>query len=181
MWSRLLCSWLVLACLTGATRPARGIQDIVSLMTFDGVEVDVRWTNCGFVNAFYHPTTRRVELCTELLDEPELVLRYIVAHEMAHAVIHQRGIIMTSRQHELAADELAAVMLGVTGHQAELLAGAEWMAKRSGDGLGNHPSGPVRAHLLRCAAFESAGIGFPGCNFWANMVSTWVHLLKMGE
>lgn len=122
---KLLVVWTLLASLlsgfhTDVKDPYR-LNDVYHAMRTPGVEVSVEWEDCGEVNAYYYPRYKTVTMCRELLDLKPAFVRFVFAHELAHAVIMQRGIPFTGL-HETAADELAAVMLSLYGFDRDVYA-----------------------------------------------------------
>lgn len=86
------------------------IEAPIFVMSVPGVKVTVAWEACGEVNAYYYPGRGHIELCNELVSLSLPAAQFIVAHEMAHAIITQRGIPYTGL-HEAAADELAMIAI----------------------------------------------------------------------
>jgi hypothetical protein len=192
MWSKFLCSFIAIALLAGTTydeqeRDPFRIRPIMSMMSFDEVEFRVTWMKCGQQNAFYFIGPKLVVLCTELQALEHGVIRFILTHELSHAVIMQRKVPLSQGMQELAADELAMVMLGATGRADDLRAAARYFASQPQVDIkwDTHASNARRAHKLRCIANEVEDLtdvyqeAFCG-NDWADMVRTWVVLLKMG-
>src|SRR5262245_33029669 len=110
------------------------VEAVVKDMTFPGMSVSVEYLNCGFINAAYFPVEqiiwwgesprivhpRTVILCNETLPEGVGFTRFIVAHEMAHAIVDQYRIPTTGSE-EAAADELAAVIEIAGGHRDDIV------------------------------------------------------------
>lgn len=158
MARRLLVAWLVLLLLTGYTAvpfpdPLR-LGGIPAVMIDGRVRVTTHWEECGALNAFYSPAKRSITLCTELLAAPPGFVRYVYAHELAHAVIIQLDIPFTG-SHEAAADELAAVMFGLYGMADDIdEAGRYWMARgQDNPPWSDHPDDDWRGLRLRCLAY----------------------------
>lgn len=144
--SLILISWLILIALFGVYKPAEAgprityesdpledvarsidIEPIVWAMSYEGAEgVKVQWGRCGEANAFYFMAHSLVGLCYELIergDSPEFI-QWVVAHEMAHAVVSRKGLpIVGSR--EVAADELATLVLLWTGRRHVVIGAIE--------------------------------------------------------
>lgn len=133
--------------------PAKNdIEKVVDEMTLPGMTVGVLVTECGTVNAAYYPPARTLIVCKELLlVTPKPALRFIVAHEMAHAIIHQLDIPVPGSE-EAAADEMAAVALLTDGDREAVLAAALWMEGKGGDEdvWDAHQSDRKRAAVLMC-------------------------------
>jgi hypothetical protein len=115
------------------------------------VDVTIQWHECGFVNAWYFPGAKTVVLCEELKPFGPSIVRYVLAHEMAHAVIMQRDIPYTG-SHEVAADELAALMLILIDREDDVLAGAAFWGNKGDeeDPEDDHPGDLRRAYTLEC-------------------------------
>lgn len=197
MVARLLACWAVLALLLGFTAPPRdplGLEPVIEMFRLPGVQVSVSWMPCGQANAFYSqrggmvwsPTgvifiePKSVVLCTELqsLVRPAAI-RFILAHELAHAVIMQRDIPYTGSG-ETAADELAAVMLSVYDHRGDVIAMAEFFERMGGEdnAWDDHPAGERRGVALRCLAYGSMNAAPYGCPVsWERVHRAWVQLL----
>ncbi len=139
---------LVAMCCSFTFRPApaadpHGLQPVVNAMMFPGVETSVVWRKCGEANAFYHLKARTVVLCEELKAAAGFTpgfLRYVLAHELAHGVIIQRDLNYTGSS-EWAADELASLVLILTGYEDDVLAGAHFWLNRA------LPENPFDPHL----------------------------------
>jgi len=142
--------------------------------------VHVSFAKCGQVNATYWPATDNIIICRETLEQPEGVVRFVVAHEMAHAVIHQRDIPFTGSE-ETAADELAAVTLLVWGHEFDVLITGLYFHEhgQDEDPTDPHPGDERRAYTLMCLAEGSeTQPDWPWCRpEWARALHTWVRLL----
>lgn len=127
-----------------------GLEGVVEMMRLPGVYTTVKWETCGELNAFYYSPDREVTLCKELLTEPPGVIRAILAHELAHGVIHQRNIPFTGSSEE-AADELSAVMLLLHGYHYDVESVAKWWAAK---GIGDHPHDPHLSSERRAVALQ---------------------------
>lgn len=160
---------------------ARDFDDrhIVGFMSYPGVSVKLEWRVCGQVNAFYQAGT--VTMCYELANEHPGMVRFFLAHEMAHAVIEQLGL-NTVGSEEDAADELATVTMAVNGYDSDL-----WAAKAHFDAAGpdyspadTHSPAVKRAYRIGCMLRGKAGSAtkFDGCeNTWRHAVVVWNRLL----
>ncbi len=188
---------LLLLCLGCAVAPD-GTPDlhldrVREAMRMPGVEVSVRWLDCGEVNAFYTPegtevwgikvAPRTVVMCNELRGEAPGFVRYVLAHELSHAIIHQRRIPFTGSE-EVAADELAAVVFGVYEWQADLYATAN-RYRRMGDvwvpPWDPHPAPLKRAFTIGCLAAESENKYPVFCDSsdWEHALTSWIRLLDL--
>lgn len=191
MWSKLLCSWLVLVGIYAHAGPRdpdpMRLQPVINGMAFDGVDTKVVWEDCGFTNAFYIHRLKTVLMCNELKGEEPGVVRYILAHELAHGVILQRDLPISWRWGEYAADELAVLVLAAIGNVEDIRAGARFwadLADKSGGAenpFANHPGHLKRAIMMLCLAEEiedKPRLSMCG-QYWDNLVATWVRLLNM--
>lgn len=159
-------------------------------MTVPGVSVSIRWMSCGEINAYYTNIDKTVTLCEELLlvNNPGF-LRFVLAHEMAHAIIMQKSIGFTG-QHEVAADELAAVLLLVAGYDDDVVATGRQFVAFGGDDhwWDPHPGNLKRGATLLCLAASSRGeqgyiaigerIARCDSSEWARKLTTWTGLLR---
>lgn len=131
----------------------RWAEMIVDSMTLDGMDVSLVFWRCGQVNAFYYPALKTVVVCGELLEELNFSqVRFVVAHEMAHAIIMQRDLPFTG-SHEDAADELAAVYLYSQDLRDDIFAAAEWFwdyRQYKGGPFDDHTDPEKRAYKLLC-------------------------------
>lgn len=146
--SRWLAPLAAVLCLSGAAE-AKDLRDVMYAMRTPGVSTTVSWEDCGQVNAFYIISKRHVVLCNELKILPEPVIRYVLAHELAHGIIHQRDIPYTVSG-EAAADELAGVMLLLYGdeeavHSASLF---WWTQGENNPPWDDHPDDDERGWRL---------------------------------
>lgn len=187
----LLCAWHPPKAGEPFTTEVIGVERIRKEMSLPGVEVDVIWVECGHVNAFYFSSIglafgrvvfpRTVALCKELTQINPAIARWIMAHEMAHAIIHQLQIPVTGSE-EAAADELAAVYLGLVGRTDDLLIVAEhWFnSNRAENPFGSHPSDMRRGIMALCMATGQMGQPWKHCRGyeWQRAVWTWQKLLN---
>lgn len=187
MIRKLLLAWAIVLALTGFTyQPLKGdpldLAPVLSAMMYEGVWTNVEWRDCGEVNAFYQPERQTVVMCHELLPLPPAVIRTILAHELAHGVIRQRGIPYTTNE-EGAADELATYVLLLSGRQQDVLDSAAWWIARGQEGddpFDPHPSDARRALSMICLAKGSQGLYSPMCNVsWPRVVGAWNRLLEL--
>lgn len=177
---------LLALCLGFAGSDAYDMRQTYNVMRLPGVQVTVKWEGCGEVNAYYYPRDKSITLCNELKELDPAVVRFIFAHEMAHAIIVQKGVPFTGL-HETAADELAAVMLGLYGHQDDVRAAGRWFfARPNGDYWpGEHPSHLRRGFALMCLANKGergwviGDDGIAPCPKleWHRAVDSWMRLL----
>lgn len=104
---------------------------------------------CGQENAFYEPDTDTVIICTEMAAETDATVRFVVAHEFAHAVVAELKIAHVTE--EASADELAAVILLGNKDRDAVIAAANWfmdLPPTRTDGV--HPPALERARMLVC-------------------------------
>jgi hypothetical protein len=135
-----------------------GLEELLADMYHPAVEVDVYLEQCGVVNAYYFPAGKYVTLCVEILAFGPGVSRYVLAHELAHAVIMQLDLPIPGSQ-EAAADELAAYVLIRTGRVQDLLDATTFWLNADGDPdpWDDHPTHLQRAWAMGCLALESLG------------------------
>jgi len=154
------------------------LNEIDMEMREPGVHVRWHWEDCGEDNAWY--MSGEITLCNELRELDPGVVRFAFAHEYSHAIIHQLHIPFTGSE-EVAADELAAVVLGVNGHADELMQAALYWYNREDDAnpWDPHPSNLQRFYTLGCYALESAGLDSVRCDSgaWVRAIHTWTVLL----
>lgn len=120
-------------------------------------KAEVVWMDCGEVNGYYHPPTRRVIMCNELSTLPRGVLRFVYAHELAHAFIHENGIPYTGSE-EWAADELASLVLIEGGWSKDVEEAAKYQLARGQPDRwsSEHPGDERRAAYMLCMAKQGA-------------------------
>ncbi|MEM8637982.1 MAG: DUF4344 domain-containing metallopeptidase [Cyanobacteria bacterium P01_G01_bin.54] len=103
-------------------------------------DIQISFTECGEVNAFYYPGDARIEMCYELLghfintfgveDETDGFNDAVIDaslftffHELGHALVDQYELPITGREED-AVDDFAAVMLiEIYGDEAGLFSG----------------------------------------------------------
>lgn len=103
---------------------ASGLNDFLALPQ----DIKLSVAECGQPNAFYHPDSRSITLCYELIDElveqaVELELDdeetenfiagsiiFVTLHEVGHALVHVLELPVTGKEED-AVDQLAAVLL----------------------------------------------------------------------
>jgi hypothetical protein len=175
MLNRLLTCWLVLGvlCFGAAAGPPddpHGLQPIIEMAATPGVDVNVVWKSCGQRNAYYVEATKTVELCTELVGMPDLVIQFYLTHELSHGIIEQLDLPFTGNE-EYAADELAMVMLHMMGRDDVLKATSAFLTKRAWpeDPKDSHPGDLRRANNM--AAFAKGGYAYEqAANHWARLL-----------
>lgn len=192
MWFRrlFLCLGLILPTLLLGLIPADGanpdayrLERVISHFTFSGVEVRVVWESCGQVNAFYLPKERKVILCTELHGRlTPGQIRFLLAHELGHAVIHQRGIPVVGYSDEIAADMLASYVLYFGGMAGDILDASRFFLDLGNpeDPTDPHPGDVRRGLYLACLGRGEAGGFWCGAMFLRNKLA-WDALLKATE
>lgn len=173
--------------------PTAAAKDVVDAMTLPGMHVGLRYIDCGFINAFYAPTDdigifkgvpmllpgHTVFICNEVLQEPLAFVRFVVAHEMSHAIVDQYGIPVTGSQ-EAAADELAAVSLIALGFREDVGDAGLWHAGHPGteDPMDEHPSNNRRAWTLTCYADGAKDDGSRYCKrYFRTALVNWTRLI----
>ncbi len=188
MIARIVAIWLFVTVLTGSTIAAtpnadpHGLAQVAHMMRIPGVTVSYTWETCGTPNAYYQIRSQRVRMCKELetiLDSG--AIRFILAHELAHAIIRQKHIAYTGSE-EVAADELAAFVLSVFDHQADIISVAEWFEEKAQpeNPYDEHSGDLRRAYDLQCIALGSTGDGAGYCNgVWNRVQSSWLRLLGL--
>lgn len=158
------------------------LDQIYDAFQFTGIQVSYHWEDCGEFNAWYSPDKETVILCNELKPFGRGVVRFALAHELSHAVIHQLHIPFTGSEEE-AADELAAVILNVHDWQADVVMMAEFWLELEGEvrPWDPHPPHDRRAYTLYCLAESSQAKPHTFCNEhgWLRALESWVALLKV--
>lgn len=104
--------------------------------------------HCGQMNAFYRWDDSLL-LCDELDGLRPNVIRFIAAHEYAHAVVREYGVPIGDG--EAAADELASLVLLASNDRDAVVAGADFLLTTREPGKDDpHPPGLQRARMLLC-------------------------------
>lgn len=205
MWLRSLMLssiFLVLALLIAGPAPQGHPQDLAQLelrrvqsaMMYPGVEnTKLEWRYCLEPNAFYSPKDNAVYICHELVDEakatmgPEWagVIRSVVAHELAHAVIYREQIPITGSE-EAAADELANMTMMAAGMQADVLSLARywyytWSVRPQINMTlsAEHPAGVERARAAVCLLAGQDRSDADCVRTWQRVQRNWRQLLKV--
>lgn len=136
---------------TGGPKDPLNLDPVIGHFAFPGVELTVRWEACGQVNAFYDGHGH-VIMCTELVRAMTPgQIRFILAHELSHGVIHQLEL-PTTGSSEVAADYLAAYILYFGGNSRDILEMARYFFQRGGDEdpADPHPGNVRRGLYLYC-------------------------------
>ncbi|MGB3544588.1 DUF4344 domain-containing metallopeptidase [Rubrivirga sp.] len=139
--------------------------------------VSVSFEECGQPNAFYNPSAGAVSFCYEMMDYMSRVLgeqvgperlteaidgayRFIMLHEVGHALTHQLDLPITGREEDVA-DQFATLALirqGDKGAQSAI-DGVLALQGRSefgaSDYAGEHSLGPQRLYNVACWVFGS--------------------------
>ncbi len=181
---------LTLALLCGAASAAPkdpyNLAPVLRVMDFKGVHTAVQWADCGELNAFYQPGTKTVTMCNELKPLGGQVIRYVLAHELAHGVIGQRDLAYVGSP-EWAADELAALMLTmIPGGADDVWAGGMWFMDtgRPENPYDDHLGDTRRGYNLACIAIGSTGdydLAEECVDVYAHVLKTWITLLTAGD
>lgn len=120
-----------------------GLNNLIKLPT----DLTITFTECGVVNAFYEPSTRRIKICYELYEhfivlflpyvksEKELAktvegaLNFVLIHELGHALTDVLNLPITGKEED-AVDQLATFILAIADDQNEgtALQGAFWFS-----------------------------------------------------
>lgn len=123
--------------------------DIISKMhdAFPDVDAKISWQPCGTINAWYHPDTHDITLCTELASYPGMAI-FAAAHEFGHAIAIQRF----DDEDEQSADSLAALAMLSFGYENEAVQAGLWFRHQylyhiPGD---THPAARFRSWFLLC-------------------------------
>jgi Putative metallopeptidase len=109
-----------------------GLNSLIKLPT----DLTITFTECGVVNAFYEPRTRRIKMCYELYEhlivlflphtksEEELAkavegaLNFVLIHELGHALTDVLNLPITGKEED-AVDQLATFILSAGDDQNE--------------------------------------------------------------
>lgn len=112
--------------------------------------IEIVFSECGQINAFYESETRRIFMCYELLDyfnslfweaaesEQHLIelnagaVSFVLYHEIGHALADTMNLPITGREED-AADQLSVWVLLLSGEEGESAAinGANWFLSES--------------------------------------------------
>lgn len=187
MIRRLILSWLVLLALTAFTwrnPDPLDLNRVETAMMYPGVHTTIRWEKCGEVNAYYYPPEKVVIMCHELLSLRPSIIRYILAHELAHGVILQRGVPFTG-SHEVAADELAALALINEGMSDDIMDAAKFWMDRGFPEIASddHPGDAKRGYTLRCIAWSRDHVDYFGMcpRHYIDVARAWNQLLPLED
>lgn len=160
------------------------LTQVVSAMSFAGVSAPYGWEDCGQRNAYYFPAERRIILCNELRGHiTPGILHFYLAHEMSHAVIHQLHIPFTGSE-EVAADELAALVLSLDGMARDVAETGSMFLDQARPEIpwDPHPGDVRRGVTLLCMYAGSQHTQLSLCdNQWPQAVYTWTTLLGLGN
>lgn len=134
---------------------------VVERMTLPGMAVTWDQPDCdGQFNAAYDLTSKMVHVCTSVLRAGPELTRFVVAHEMAHAMMDQLDLPYTGSG-EAAADELAALYAIATDSVQDVNAAADlfWLdAELNAGWWDDHQNPGQRSRILRCFAAGAAGL-----------------------
>lgn len=154
---------------------------LVSLVKPAEVELSISWMDCPSFDALYQPVTKEILICLGVADVGVDVTRFVIAHELAHALIWQLDLPITGSE-EWAADEFATLVAIATGHPGDALGAAAkfedvlTVPPTAGD---DHPFGPVRARDIRCIVAGSHGDDdkYECRNRYRRAVRAWMYLM----
>jgi Putative metallopeptidase len=132
----------------------------------------IQFVDCGTVNAFYIPASNTVVVCNEIAffvgiyaghEYVGPVLRYVVLHELTHAVIRHRNLHIQVYE-ESVADQLAAMILIENGHADDVIDSVAWFLLLEAAGGVDAPTDPHlsparRRQDLLCLAVGSDPVG----------------------
>ena len=146
-----------------------------------GVEYTVSWKACGQINAYYSHRKRHITLCYELLEASNPgTVRFILGHEIGHAVIRQLRVPFTGLE-EAAADEFSAVILGWYGQRDDVLVAGRWFVAQGGEEnpWDEHPGNMRRGITLACL-YLGVEAEQSDCTYeWLRASSSWQRLLNL--
>lgn len=156
------------------------LQAEMHTLMLPGMSLAMEVIPCGSINAAYFPPAHTIFVCRELLVLPKPVIRFVLAHEMGHAIIDQLDIPIAGSE-EAAADELAAVALEAIGDQDAVYSGALWMEQQDvkEDVWDDHQSSRKRAAVIMCLAdgAESVPVLAECGGKFHHAQVTWSHLI----
>lgn len=196
MWTRLLLAWGLLFGLMAAVprddypAAARAVdfRGLPEYMRFGDMKtVPIIWKRCRELNAFYSFQDRNVILCYELLDLPvaqetrDGLIRYFLAHELAHAAIHQLDVPIVGSP-EVAADELATLVLLILGYEDDLKVIVDlWDANRDPMvDYDQHLHAWQRRFNVLCLAAGKEDRPVYACNWkWRQAYGSWHRLIGL--
>lgn len=145
-----------------------------------GVQPTLRTRDCGEINAYYSVTTDTVTLCSELLDaEPPAIVRFVLAHELAHATMRQLSI----QNDETSADELGA-LVELELDPGDVWATASWILSNEEPTKGDsHPGNLSRAQMMVCLAdgAEEHPASWQCEVYYKRAVQLWTRILVLGH
>lgn len=167
-----------------------GFESVARALHFPALDgLTIRVGECGTANAYYSRDEEGdgVLICTELVAEekPES-LRWILAHEMGHALIHRAGLPITGSDED-AADEFATVVMIAAGMEDTVAAAADMFWTWGQDDVmeyytDTHSSNRRRAYDQKCLLEGSRGTVYAnlvGCEYrWRKVVKRWATLLE---
>lgn len=156
------------------------ISEMIS--AYPMLKVDVEWAVCGGPNAFYFPSMKKLGVCLEMLTMPKGVFEFVIAHELAHAFIWQRGIPYTGSGED-AADELAALyLLAHNKEQALKDTAKELQTQATGRAMrpeAEHAENARRAYVLSCLADPNHSAEYTCAGRLERVVRNWGRLVQL--
>lgn len=177
MIKRLLTAWALLGVLAGwsfATKDPHNLAPTIAAMKVPGVTTTVTVQECGQPNGFYDLKTRSIIICSELFTvTTDETVHAILAHELAHGIIHQLNIPFTGNE-EAAADELSAVLMDKAGLKDDMKAVIHYLLENDHgyDPLDDHPPNVTRALSIAAVTLHVE----PD---YKRIVATWDRLLRL--
>jgi hypothetical protein len=179
---------IALVMTAGSVTDRADVKTAMDVMMLPGMHVTVQRLSCGMVNAGYYAPAKTIFICDELLESSSApVIRMVVAHEMAHAIIDQYSIPITGSE-EVAADELAAVRMSMAGYAIDVLQTAIWFQQQANEGVpddvtDDHPPLARRAWTLACLAdgSEDEPTDFDCAVKFSRAAHNWARLIILHE
>ena len=170
---------LALALTPAQLKENYGVDALLEYMVMPGVEVSVRWIDCKMPGGSYNVDKKRVTMCNETLALGPGVTRFILAHEVSHAIITQLDLPITGSPED-AADELAAVALGLRGYTGDLLEASKWFGTMQDLNYPNdaHDQPSRRRWLMECYSMGAAVADNSFCSStFREKVRNWTRLI----
>lgn len=144
-----------------------------------GLDVELMYMPCGYPNAFYMDSIKAVVVCEEMSWTEPGYQKFVIAHELGHAVIAQYDLPITGSE-EVAADEFAALTLIATDRSDDLLdtVAHYWADSTPEDPTDEHSSAARRAYALVCLYSGSSDRPVGDCqSTFQHALRNWTRLL----